>query len=197
MHLTLNELQVPPLQPVSLTVDSGECVGLSGVSGSGKSRLLRAIADLDPADGEMSLDGQPSRAMPAPEWRRRVRLVPAESHWWADRVDEHFEAPPDARDLEALGLAEVDLSVDPGSLSSGERQRMALLRAVLPGPACLLLDEPTANLDEDSVARVERWLAGYRERGMAMIWVSHDPEQIERVADRAYRLRAGALEPAA
>jgi ABC-type glutathione transport system ATPase component len=47
------------------------------------------------------------------------------------------------------------------------------------------------------VARVERWLAGYRERGMAMIWVSHDPEQIERVADRAYRLRAGALEPAA
>lgn len=197
MRLTLQSLEVPPLQPVSLTVGGGECVGLSGVSGSGKSRLLRAIADLDPAAGEVMLDDQPRTAIPAPTWRRRVTLVAAESHWWADRIGAHFQAPPGKADLEALGLPALDLDSDPAALSSGERQRLALLRAALPGPACLLLDEPSANLDEDSTAQVERWLAVRRERGMALVWVSHDPAQIARVAQRAYRLRNGALEAAA
>ncbi len=197
MRLTLKSLEVPPLQPVSLTVEGGECVGLSGVSGSGKSRMLRAIADLDPAVGEVTLDGASREAIPAPQWRRRVTLVPAESHWWADRLGAHFPKLPDPGEFDALGLPALDPGTDPAELSSGERQRLALLRAVLPGPACLLLDEPTANLDEDSTARVERWLAAHRERGMALIWVSHDPAQIARVAQCAYRLEAGVLEPAA
>lgn len=195
--LVVDDLRVPPLRPISLTVARGECVGLSGPSGSGKSRLLRAIADLDCAPGEVRLDGERREAMPAPEWRRRVMFVPAESQWWADVVITHFLAPPAAADLDALGLAETDLHADPAALSSGERQRLALLRAVLREPACVLLDEPTANLDAGSVERVERWLDDRRRAGVALLWVSHDPAQIARVAQRAFRLRDRLLEPVA
>jgi hypothetical protein len=70
--------------------------------------------------------------------------------------------------------------------STGERQRLALLRTLMQAPAALLLDEPTGNLDQESTQRVEGLLTGYqRQRQAALLWVSHDPGQIERVAQRA------------
>ena len=77
-------------------------------------------------------------------------------------------------------------------LSSGECQRFALLRLLANRPRVLLLDEPTANLDPDNVSRVERLIADYiREEQAAVLWVSHDPRQMRRVADRRMRLEAG------
>ncbi|MBK5938823.1 ABC transporter ATP-binding protein [Halochromatium roseum] len=88
--LTLSRLQPRVLAPVDLQINAGELIFISGPSGSGKSLLLRAIADLDPNQGEVLIDNRPRRSIPAPEWRRRVGLLPAESGWWADRVGDHF-----------------------------------------------------------------------------------------------------------
>ena len=80
----------------------------------------------------------------------------------------------------------LDLPV--AQLSTGERQRLALLRGLLRQPQVLLLDEPTASLDEDSVSAVEDLLACRRKEGLAMLWVTHSHTQAARVADRCLRL---------
>ncbi len=97
-------------------------------------------------------------------------------------------------DLEMLGFTPDVLDWQVARLSSGERQRLALLRAVARGPRALLLDEPTANLDGVTIRRVEAWLVErIRARGWPTLWVAHDTGQIARVADRHWCLRDGQL----
>ncbi len=179
--------------PVDLVVESARCVCLSGSSGSGKTLLLRAIADLDPHQGTVWLDERPCESFPAPEWRRRVGLLPAESKWWYERVGDHMEVlEPDW--LEDLGFPAQALEWEVRRCSTGERQRLALLRLLANRPQVLLLDEPTASLDPASVGRMETLLERYRlEQRAAVLWVSHDPAQIRRVASRHFELQDGSL----
>ena len=96
--------------------------------------------------------------------------------------------------LEALGFGEEVLGWQVNRLSSGERQRLALARALAIQPRVLLLDEPTANLDEDNTRQVEQLLAAWRaDTGGGILWVSHDAAQRERVANRQHQLAAGRL----
>ncbi|WP_232090636.1 ABC transporter ATP-binding protein [Billgrantia diversa] len=193
--LRLDRIAIGDLDEVSLTVEPGEIVCLSGASGSGKSRLLRAVADLEPHAGEVWLGEQGQSQMPGHAWRRQVMLVPAESHWWAETVVEHFIHEPEAAELEALGLAPDALAWQVGRLSTGEKQRLGLLRALSREPSALLLDEPTANLDDATNERVEAWLtARIHERGWPTLWVAHDRGQIARVASRHWRIASGRLE---
>ena len=191
--LVLEAIGIGALESVDLTIEPGTVVGLSGPSGSGKTRLLRAVADLEPHSGRARLGSDACASMPGHEWRRRVVLVPAESRWWHDRVAAHF--PPGTDSLpEALGLPDEALQWTVDRLSSGEKQRLALARALAIGPAALLLDEPTANLDPASAAAIEHWLTDcIRERRMSALWVAHDAEQLRRVADREYRIENGKL----
>lgn len=195
--LELIDLKTPIVGPISLRVETGDCIALFGPSGSGKSRLLRAIADLDPHEGEVRLDGEPAARVPPSRWRREVQLLPADPLWWANTVGAHF------LDLKGGAAASLGLPPDVGAwpverLSSGERQRLALLRALDRNPRVLLLDEPTANLDQDSAARVEALVGRYRrERETTVIWVSHDARQRSRIARSHYRLDDGRLTPAA
>ena len=78
-------------------------------------------------------------------------------------------------------------------LSSGERARLALIRLWSYRPQALLLDEPTANLDPESAHAMERWLTDVARQGRSLLWVSHDRDQVERVADRAFDIRKGRL----
>jgi ABC-type iron transport system FetAB ATPase subunit len=196
LPLRLESLAAGELPPLDLAVAPGEVVAISGTSGSGKSRLLRAVADLDPHEGLVLLGEASAASMPAHAWRRRVMLVPAESQWWHDAVGAHFEAEP-FDDLQMPGLPRRALGWSVGRLSSGEKQRLALIRALSRDPDALLLDEPTANLDDESVARVESWLLErIRGRGLPTLWVAHDRAQIERVADRHLRIVDGRLESA-
>ncbi len=75
---------------VSFDLQDGECVALQGPSGVGKTLLLRSIADLDPNEGTVKLDGTLREAMAGPVWRKRVTYVAAEPGWWSDTVQEHF-----------------------------------------------------------------------------------------------------------
>lgn len=194
--LTLTALRTRHVGPVDLTLSAGECVCLSGPSGAGKTLLLRAVADLDPHEGAVSLAGRAGLRFAPAEWRRQVGYLPAESQWWYERVGDHFDRV-DAAAWERLGFASGTADWRPMDCSTGERQRLALLRLLAVGPRVLLLDEPTAALDATAVARVEGLLAEYRQAGAALLWVSHDPAQVRRVADRHLLIEAGQVREAA
>ena len=193
--LSLKTLQTRLIGPIDLDLAPATCVAVSGPSGAGKSLFLRAIVDLDENSGTISLNGRNRAAMTAPQWRRKVAYVPAESGWWAETVQEHFEETPDLGDLlAAVGLAEA-LSWEIARLSTGERQRLALARALQTDPDVLLLDEPTSALDPSSVDRVETLLRARLEAGCALLLVTHDPDQPTRLGARAFRMDAGRLAP--
>lgn len=164
----------------SLALESGQLITLSGPSGSGKSLFLRAIADLDPVDsGELWLDGK-ERSQWAPSlWRRRVLYMHQGGVMLPGTVEDNLRA------VAGLGKHEcADLRIPEGlraeqsadRLSGGEAQKLALERALLVKPQVLLLDEPTAALDQDSKraaeARILQWIAS----GGAALWISHEPE---------------------
>ena len=191
--LKIRDLSTAVVGPLSLTVAPGQCVAISGPSGAGKSLLLRAIADLDPWQGEIFLDETPAHAMNAADWRRQVQLLPAEPQWWASTVAGHFPLETDV-DPTLLGFGSEVWQWPVQRLSSGEKQRLALLRALARRPRVLLLDEPTANLDHASARRVEALVADYRGQHQAMVvWVSHAGAQRVRVADSYYEMDAGQL----
>ncbi len=197
-ELRLEALHPTLLQPIDLGVAPGECVALHGPSGAGKTLLLRAIADLDPNGGEAWLNGEARSAMKPTTWRRRVGYLPAESHWWFDQVEPHA-AKWDRPLLEQLGFTPDVLSWTVTRLSSGERQRLALVRLLSNHPDALLLDEPSANLDQDNTLLLETVIHDYRHRYRApTLWVSHDRAQRQRVAQRQLLIQHGTLieEPA-
>ena len=195
--LQIESLRTPFVGPVSLTVADGECVAIQGPSGAGKSLLMRAIVDLDPNEGDVRLGTLSRNAMPAHEWRRRVALVPAESGWWSDQVADHFEpgAETDAL-LRAVGLPDA-LGWTVARLSSGERHRLAIVRALIASPDAILLDEPTASLDEAATTLVEDLVKKKCQRGAAVIVVTHDRAQPERLSARRFLMEDGHLSPSA
>lgn len=192
--LAADGLRRPGLEPATFRINAGACVALSGPSGAGKSLLLRAIADLDPCEGEVWLGSVSRRAMAAPAWRRQVMYVPAESGWWADEVGAHF-ADRDAAAglLDGVGLPKDALVWPVARLSTGERQRLALVRAVAMDPKVLLLDEPTSGVDPETTTRIERLLRRALDRSTAILMVTHDPGQASRLADRQMTISQGRL----
>jgi ABC-type iron transport system FetAB ATPase subunit len=192
-QLQLRAFQSRNLKPLDLSLQAGECVTLGGPSGCGKSLLLRAIADLDPHQGEASCGSHRQSQTPPPAWRRMVALLPAESHWWADSVGEHMPDVDPAL-LAALGFSTETLEWQISRLSSGERQRLSLVRLLSIHPRVLLLDEPTANLDQASGAQVEALVGRYlEEQAAAALWVSHDPRQRKRLGSRSFLISDGDL----
>lgn len=189
------------LRGVSLSVAPGEFVTINGPSGSGKSTLLNLIGSLEPPDsGSIMVAGVP---VPDPrhavDFRRQMvgfvfqdnLLLPyltAQANVEAALMATHA-GRRDRRERSAQLLAEVGL-VDradhlPSELSGGQRQAVAIARALANNPRVLLADEPTGSLDSRSAERALDLLASLRDRhGMTVIVVSHDPA----VADRADRV---------
>lgn len=192
-RLRVRDLQARGVTAAAFDLGAGECAAIHGASGSGKTLLLRALADLDESRGEVWLDDSERGTFSGPAWRRRVIYLAAESHWWDRLVHPHADRW-DTDQLCALGFGPEVLDWEVQRLSSGERQRLALARALAHAPAVLLLDEPTANLDNSNTAAVEELVADWQARtGGCVAWVSHDPAQRQRVASRQYRVHDGAL----
>jgi ABC-type iron transport system FetAB ATPase subunit len=194
--LSARDLRSPFGGPFTFDVHAGECIAIQGPSGAGKSVLLRMVADLDPHDGDALLDGRPASALSPPDWRAAVVYQAAEPAWWEATAGAHFAVPDrpfvDTM-LAALGLSPALLDTEIERLSTGERQRLALVRSLARRPRVLLLDEPTAALDPDAVARVEALLRAQLADGMAMLIVTHAGEQARRLAQRIFRLERGRL----
>lgn len=200
----------PLLVDVSLLLRRGECVALRGPSGCGKTTLLRAIAGLDdPAAGEVLLEGRTPESHGWTVFRRAVVLTGQTPAMLPGSVRDNLEQPftyrsavepfPEERARELLDRVDVGrrrLDQETDTLSVGQRQRVALVRALLVTPRVLLLDEPTSALDAESAELVETLLRAERGRGLAIVVVTHDASQAARIADRTLDLRPHVTEAA-
>ncbi len=169
---------------------------IHGPSGVGKSRLLRALAGLDPIDGgTIALRGVPQAGWSMPAWRAEVCYVPqgipslpsTPRAFW-ERVQQfhtqRHRAHGDPFDHAARwGVPDARWDRSWSQLSGGERQRLYLAIALAREPAVLLLDEPTSALDPEATRAVEASLAA-----RTAVWVTHAHDQIERVAQRTLKL---------
>jgi putative ABC transport system ATP-binding protein len=182
---------------VSLSIPSGS-TALLGPSGSGKSTLLRLLNRLaDPDEGVVRFHGTDVRELDPLELRRRVGLVPQLPAPVPGSVADNVQFGPrlEGRDVDPeppvrmAGLDPSFLERDASRLSVGEQQRVMLARALALEPEVLLLDEPTASLDEDAKGAVERALRDLG--GVSLVLVTHDAGQAERLAERTIRLREG------
>ena len=173
---------------------------LLGASGSGKSSLLRLLNRLaDPDAGTVRFRDREVRSLDVLDLRRRACLVPQLPAPLPGTVAENVRFGPRlagreadvGRALELAGLDRGFAEREAHRLSVGEQQRVMLARALALEPDVLLLDEPTSALDETSRTGVERTLAELARDGLAMLVVTHDRDQAERLAPRIVRIEAG------
>ena len=190
--LQVQSLTRAGLECAPFTLNRGESLCVSGPSGSGKSLLLRAIADLDPNEADIRLGEKSRSQFSAPEWRRRVMYFAADSGWWADKVGEHFQNVDRARSrVTEIGLPPDCFNWQVRRLSTGEKQRLALLRGLLLGPEVMLLDEPTSALDPDSVTRIEQLLNNCKQQGTSLLIITHSAAQTKKFGPRKLRVEDG------
>ena len=192
------------LKGVGAGAPEGEITSIVGPSGAGKSTLLRAINRLvEPTAGEVYLDGEPTSEMDPLVLRRRVGMLFQLPALFGASVEDAilYGARLVGRDADAgrlLEMSGLDASYkdrDPQTLSVGQQQRVSIARALTLEPEVLLMDEPTSALDEAGRRKVEELIRGLNDRlGLTIVLVSHDLDQIQRVADRVVLLAAGRSE---
>ena len=213
LSLNGNAGQVAILHDVSLTVTSGETVGLIGPSGSGKSSLLMLMGGLEQAtSGSILALGQELTAMTEDQLARFRRdhmgvvfqsfhLIPTMTALENVATPLELAGVKDAfaraeEELRAVGLGDR-INHYPSQMSGGEQQRVALARASAPRPQILLADEPTGNLDETNGQAIMDLLFDLRDRhGATLIMVTHSSELAAR-CDRIVRLRDGRVDATA
>jgi putative ABC transport system ATP-binding protein len=191
----------PILRSIDLVIPANGVTVLAGPSGAGKSTLLRLLNRLDdPVSGEVRWRGRALTEWPPTDLRRQVAMVFQRPPLFSGTVLENLRvarADVDAERaghvLEHVGLDAELLGQDAESLSGGEAQRMCVARALLTDPSVLLADEPTAALDRAARATVEDLGRMLADSGVAVIWVSHDTDQLRRLADHVIVLADGAV----
>jgi len=204
-------IQVTVLKDLDFSLQAGERVAIVGSSGSGKSTLLQLLGGLDnPTQGKIQLLGQDFQNMSQAErghWRNQHLGFIYQFHHLLNefsalenvsmplliRGDKPAKAQARAKALlEEVGLGER-LSHKPGELSGGERQRAAVARALVTKPACILADEPTGNLDQQTANQVYNTMLELNQlNNTALVMVTHDLKLAEKM-DKIFRLEKGAL----
>jgi putative ABC transport system ATP-binding protein len=207
-------MEQPLLEIARFSVYEDDRVALQGPTGSGKSSLLRAIAILDPWDsGELCFRSQRITASAVTAFRREVIYIPQRPALIPGTVRDNLRLPyrvgmgqevfDEARAvtmLNQLGRSASFLQQPSDALSGGERQFVALVRAIQLEPQVLLLDEPTASLDAEATSKLEAAVMAWHSAtnqdaaGRAFVIASHHAEQIERLTDRTITISAGSIQ---
>jgi len=202
------------LRDVSLEINAGDRLAVVGPTGAGKTVLLRALAMLDPFDaGEIRWHNQPVADVEIPDFRRQVVYLHQRPVLWEQSVETNLRLPYELKGhakkqfdrdrvvalFEHVGRDASFLGKPARDLSGGEGQLVALIRAMQLDPGILLLDEPTAALDAATSRSIEQLVARWFEEsssGRAYLWVSHDSEQVGRIAQQVYQMTAGSIQRA-
>ncbi|HEX5477120.1 MAG TPA: cell division ATP-binding protein FtsE [Burkholderiales bacterium] len=198
------------LRDVSFSVSAGELAFITGRSGAGKSTLLKLIAAIErPSAGSVIVNGQNIGALKRsaiPHLRRNIGLVFQDQKLLHDRsVFDNVmlplafsgHAPREAARRARAALDKVGLLArersNPVQLSGGEQQRVAIARAVVNRPSLLIADEPTANLDAESAARVLEIFVSFNQVGVTVLIATHDQALVERYGTRKLHLEGGKI----
>lgn len=189
------------LGPINLSLPHHGPVVIAGPSGSGKSSLLRLLNRLDaPSVGSVRFDGVDLEGMDPTQLRRRVAMVFQRPVVFEGTVLDNLRegaadlTRPDALGLlDRVGLGGALLDRPARDLSGGEAQRMALARSLTTSPEVVLFDEPTSSLDPTSAARVEQLAQSLQDAGVAVVWVTHDLDQLARLAAWVVIVIGGAI----
>ena len=196
------------LKDVSFALESGELAFLTGRSGAGKSTLLKLIPAIErPSAGSIVVNGQNVSALKRaamPYLRRNIGLVFQDQKLLYDRsVYDNVmlplafsgHAPKEAARRARAALDKVGLlareKANPIQLSGGEQQRLAIARAVVNRPALLIADEPTANLDAESAARILDIFVEFNQVGVTVLIATHDQALVARYGKRVLHLEGG------
>lgn len=186
----------------NLEVHAGEAIALTGRNGAGKSTVLRCLVGVDrPDEGTVEINGM-RMTETNPRVRREVATVIDDLDFFPDlSVVEHLDllarayGIPQAEEAVDEVLHEVQLVPQsgqlPGTLSSGQRRRLALATAFVRPRSLLVLDEPEQRLDTEGVAWLADRLVAERARGLAIVMATHEPLLVEKVATRVVRLGLG------
>lgn len=196
----------PLFAGVNAEVAEPDSIALLGVSGQGKSTLLRMMSLLDAPDGgEIRLHNKPQAEMDPRQWRMNVCYVAQQAVMLPGTIEDNmktvsllhgkpFDRQSAERLRERLGLGGLDPAKKASELSGGEKQRVSLLRSLMLRPQVLLLDEVTASLDQASKQMVEDvLLEWHRREGTTLIWVTHDLEQALQVSRTVWFMAEGTL----
>ena len=187
------------LTDVQLDLPEGGCTVFVGPSGSGKTTLLRLCNRLEvPTAGTVRFRGDDIAGLDPLQHRRRVGMVFQRPVAFGGTVLDNLrvarpalEAGEATEILGRVGLPAGFLQREQGTLSGGEGQRACLARTLLAEPEVLLLDEPTASLDAEAAAGLERLTQGLADNGTSLLWVTHDRAQAERLSDRLVHVDRG------
>jgi len=202
------------LDGISTSVRAGEVTCVLGDNGAGKSTLIKVLSGVhQPSRGELLLDGTPVR-FGAPREAldagiatvfQDLAMIPLMAIWrnfflgseptrgWGPfrRFDAATAKEPTRRELLAMGIDVRDPDQPVGTLSGGERQSVAIARAVYFGARVLILDEPTSALGVKQAGVVLRYIAQARDRGLGVVFITHNPHHAYPVGDRFVLLKRG------
>ena len=193
------------LRDISFQVESGDFISIVGASGSGKSTLLKLCSNLiSPTLGSIVFQGKNFLDYEAVSLRKEIGYCFQAPYLFGNTVMDNFEFPysirklkPDLRRINSMlsmfEMSEHYLSREVKTLSGGEKQRIALIRSLLFMPKILLLDEITSALDVENTLIVEKAMTDLNAEGVTILWVTHNPEQSRKYANKLLTLDCGRI----
>jgi len=193
------------LKNVSFVVEAGDFISIVGSSGSGKSTLLKLCSHLiSPTGGNIFYKGVSMNEYIPTELRKSIAYCSQLPYLFGNSVKENLDFPFSIRNMpfnegrvkELFSLFNIPftfLNTDVQNLSGGEKQRIALVRTLLFLPEVLLLDEVTSSLDAENTRMAEDAISSLNNEGITVLWITHDPEQSQKYANKIITLEAGEI----